>query len=285
LDGGEPLSRVGEWDRSTATLSGTVYNNVYDKVSNRNFDLQGVVDPWTGKLWVIADDGQGQQQYFYLVNDDGATDKIRTYVENGRTVLYKSHLVKFETRNEIDIKQKGAIADGFGIAIFAAAATITGAYAVSGTVAAVTPQAAVLYGTYAAPAANVVNNHVIPMLDESGQAGNASAMVEAAVSKMAFGFEHQARGLASKIGGTHLMDFKGDWKSEFIHTINNAKNEIHFSLDGIEGSFMENVLIPRGNTNWELNTLYQNKEAFERTIFHYGDKTYKGGEVFSAPIK
>ena len=175
LDGGEPLSRIGDWYRNTTTLSGTVYNNVYDKVAHRNFDLQGIVDPWTGKLWIVADDGQGQQQYFYLVNDDGATDRIRTYVENGRTVLYKAHLEKFETRNEIDRKQGAAIADGFGMAIFAAAASITGAYAVGGAVTALTPQAALLYGTYATPAANVVNNYVAPLLDESGQAGNAGA--------------------------------------------------------------------------------------------------------------
>jgi len=138
LEGGEPLSRVGKWDRSTAFLSGTVYNNVYDKVSGRMFDLQGVVDPWTGKMWIVADDGQGQQQYFYLVNDDGATDKIRTYVHNGRTTLYKAHLQRFETRNETDAKQGAAIARGMGEVVFWSAVGISALPGISAGVTGVT---------------------------------------------------------------------------------------------------------------------------------------------------
>ena len=104
LDGGEPKSKTQDCDWNTTTLTGTVYNNVYDKTSHRNFDMQGVVDPSTGKLWIVADDGQGQHQYFYLVNDDGSSDKIRTYNQNGRTVLYKSHFERFETQNQIEQK-------------------------------------------------------------------------------------------------------------------------------------------------------------------------------------
>ncbi|WP_255156276.1 RHS repeat-associated core domain-containing protein [Ferruginibacter sp. HRS2-29] len=118
LDGGEPISKVGEWDTQTAFLSGTIYNFVYDKITHTMFSLQGVVDPKTGRLWIVADDGQGQQQYFYLVNDDGATDKLRTHVVNGLTTLYKSHMQRFETRDEIDAKQGAAIARGFGGAAF-----------------------------------------------------------------------------------------------------------------------------------------------------------------------
>jgi len=64
------------------------------------------------------------------------------------------------------------------MAVFAAAASISGAYAVGGAVTALTPQAALLYGAYAAPAANIVNNYIVPLLDESGQSGNAGAAVE-----------------------------------------------------------------------------------------------------------
>ena len=199
--------------------------------------------------------------------------------------MYKSHFERFETRNQIDAQQGGAIADGFGMALFATVASVTSGYARVGAATSLTPQATLLYGTYAAPTANVVNNYVLHLLDESGQAGNAGTVVEAAVSKIAFGFEQQARGLASKIGGTHLMDLKGDWKAEFLKTISDSQKELHFSLDGFEGSFMQNVLTPRGNTNWELNILYQNKEAFERTIFHFDGKIYKGGEVFDAPMQ
>jgi RHS repeat-associated protein len=104
-------------------------------------------------------------------------------------------------------------------------------------------------------------------------------------SKFAFGFENHARSLANKIRGNHLMDFKGDWKGEFLNLINDDTKELHFSLDDLEGSLYSNILDPkRSNTNWELNTLYQNKEAFERTIFHVGDKTYTGSKVFDAEI-
>ena len=36
----------------------------------------------------------------------------------------------------------------------------------------------------------------------------------------------------------------------------------------------------RSGINWEMNALYQNAAAFERTLFHYGGKIYKGFEVF-----
>ena len=50
LDGGEPTSRVGEWDKNTAFLSGTTYNFVYDKASHRMFDVQAVIEPTTGNF-------------------------------------------------------------------------------------------------------------------------------------------------------------------------------------------------------------------------------------------
>ena len=125
LDGGEPLSKTGDWDRNTTWLKmGSAPLELYDKVTHRAYDVMGVKDPWTGVIWLVADEGQGQNKWFYLKNDDGSTDKLKYYVENGRNVLYKAHFEQFKTRNEIDAEQGAAIADGMGIAVFMAAATI-----------------------------------------------------------------------------------------------------------------------------------------------------------------
>jgi len=99
--------------------------------------------------------------------------------------------------------------------------------------------------------------------------------------KWAFGFELEARALAKQVGGNHLMG-AADFKELFLKIINDPKSEIHFSLNGIDEvkNITKMINTPgRSSTNWEMHQLYQSP-AFERTIFHYGGKTYTGFEVF-----
>lgn len=126
LEGGEPLSRVEIWDRKTTFLSGASSLEVYDKSLHRTFQASGVIDPYTGKMWIVADDDQGQRQYFYLVNDDGASsDRIRTYYHNGRNILYGGHFERFETENERATRFNNEIANAFGVGLFGATVTLT----------------------------------------------------------------------------------------------------------------------------------------------------------------
>jgi RHS repeat-associated protein len=244
--------------------------------------------------YVAIRDNKIKDKWWYATYDQtvspklGVLQKTNWRLYNPKTKKYESWTPDGWIEDEKEIIATAQAVGKFGevceSVVVAAALIMTGAPAVYAGISAATPTAITLYGTYAGTAANITNNYLIPLLDESGQAGNASAVVETALSKIAFGFDKQARSLASKIGGSHLMDVKGDWKGAFLSMINNLKTEIHFSLDNFEGSVMSNILNPsRSNTNWELNTLYQNKEAFERTIFHVGDKTYTGSEVFTAP--
>ena len=104
-------------------------------------------------------------------------------------------------------------------------------------------------------------------------------MFAAKGGKYAFGLKNGIPEFAKDIGATHLMK-DPNWKSSFIKIINNSKNKLHFTLDGIDETPMQMILNPgRSGINWEMNTLYNNP-AFERTIFHYGGNTYKGFEVF-----
>ncbi len=282
LDGGEPRDYIDKWvsqtmvGHATNEQSKSLIGHYDPKDRLHLISVSSVYDNVTEQTWYVHEENN---QYYYWKFNDGVTDNVLRYQRGYQNGSWAT----FNTQEQKEARFGGQIADGLGAGLLVSTAVIAGGFAVSGIIASVAPTAILYYSLYAAPTANIANNYVIPLLDESGQAGNASAVVEAAVSKVAFGFEKQARGLANKIGGSHLMDFKGDWKGEFLNTINNSKNELHFSLNDFEGSVMSNILNPRrSNSNWELNTLYQNKDAFERTIFHVGDKTYTGSEVFSA---
>lgn len=99
--------------------------------------------------------------------------------------------------------------------------------------------------------------------------------------KYAFGtsYERIVHRFADRIGAKHLMDAK-QWRQRFMEVISNPENEIHFILDGIDDTPMNMILKPGvSNTNWELSMLYQNKPAFEKTIFYFGDKTYLGFDI------
>ncbi|MDB5200835.1 MAG: repeat-associated core domain protein [Ferruginibacter sp.] len=159
LDGEEPRSRVGEWDHQTAYLNGPATFEVYDKVSHQIFQATGVVDPATGKTWIVADDGQSQNKYFYLVNDNKSTDRLQHYASNGRNILYGGHFERFETRDEIDAKDGAKAADAIG-------------YFVVGIV----TSPAVLYGI--ATAAPAIKSLAVGSWSERGAAGLSDGIIQ-----------------------------------------------------------------------------------------------------------
>lgn len=130
--GKQPESKVQDWNegRKTSFLSGSNTYEIYDKTRGQLFEATGVYDPATGKTWIVATDGYNQNHYFYLVNDNKSTDRIMSYVDNGRTILYGGHFEKFDTPDEIRSKQNNQIADGMATAAFATAAIVTAAPAV-----------------------------------------------------------------------------------------------------------------------------------------------------------
>ncbi len=99
-------------------------------------------------------------------------------------------------------------------------------------------------------------------------------------TKYVFGLKTIVPKIADDIGGVHLMK-DPNWQKSFINTIDDPSSEIHFILDGIDSTPMEMILKPnRSGINWELQTLYNNPKAFERTIFHYGGKTLNSADIF-----
>ena len=100
-----------------------------------------------------------------------------------------------------------------------------------------------------------------------------------------FGLSKTVRQFATDLRGTHLMN-DVDWKTTFVNIINNPENKIHFFLDGIDMNPMQMIMDPkRNNFNWELSQLYQNRQAFENTTFHYKGNTYIGFDLFKIIIK
>ena len=133
LDGLEPTMRTEKYnDNYKPFIGGDWSIDVYDRTSHQVFQASGIHDPNTGKTYIIADDGQGQNKYFYLVNDDGAIDKIQWKIENGRNVLIGGKFIRYETRNETDAKQGAAIADGIGTTVFAGAVIVAAGAAGAG---------------------------------------------------------------------------------------------------------------------------------------------------------
>ena len=68
-----------------------------------------------------------------------------------------------------------------------------------------------------------------------------------------------------------------NFESQFLETIKNPANKIHFNLEGITsvwGAVSEGAkgLGKSRATSWELYQLYSNPEALQRTIFYQGKK-------------
>jgi hypothetical protein len=99
-------------------------------------------------------------------------------------------------------------------------------------------------------------------------------------TKYAFGLKDIVPKFAKDIGAKHLME-DINWRQTFKSVISDPKNELHFTLDGIDDISIRLISDPgRSGINWELHTLYKNADAFERTIFYFGGKTYKSFEIF-----
>lgn len=74
-----------------------------------------------------------------------------------------------------------------------------------------------------------------------------------------------------------------DFQSQFLETINNPANKIHFNLDGVASPWGAETEGAKGfgvsrATSWELYQIYSNPGALQRTIF------YQGGEVVPSPF-
>lgn len=118
-----------------------------------------------------------------------------------------------------------------------------------------------------------------PRINSNLQQGIVNASKGAKGGKYAFGLKDQVVTFSDEIGASHLMK-DPNWKRTFLNIIKNSKNELHFTLDGIDETPMQMILSPgRSGINWEMYTLY-NSPAFENTVFYYGGIRYKGFEVF-----
>ena len=125
LDGAEPTMRTENYGENYKPfIGGGWYIDVYDKVSHSSFQASGIFDPNTGKTYIIAEDEAGQNKYFYLVNDGGATDKISWKIENGRNVLVGGKFVQYETQNDIDTRTENELCDATGVGVFVGATVI-----------------------------------------------------------------------------------------------------------------------------------------------------------------
>jgi RHS repeat-associated protein len=126
LDGAEPTMRTENYSENYKPfIGGGCSIDVYDKVSHSSFHASGIFDPNTGKTYIIAEDEAGQNKYFYLVNDGGATDKISWKIENGRNVLVGGKFVQYETQNDIDTRTENELCDATGVGVFVGALIVT----------------------------------------------------------------------------------------------------------------------------------------------------------------
>jgi|GEM_PF-2467919 len=101
---------------------------------------------------------------------------------------------------------------------------------------------------------------------------------------IALGVNEYLDDFASSVNGsTWKMWGAQDFQSQFLKTINNPANKIHFNLDGVSspwGAVSEGAKgfgVSRA-TSWELYQLYSNPTALERTIF------YRGGQIVPNPF-
>jgi RHS repeat-associated protein len=194
LDGGEPQDYLENWvpqtlfQMSTGKKIGT--GGWMEVTSSKlgRIDVQMVYDKWTKQCWFIHSDEQGN--HYYLKNDDNISGNMHIAPGKNNNWLTKGEFEKFDTQNKIQARLGGQIADAFGVATFTLAATVAAAaalpFAISAATTAtanLTTQAVTLYGTYGATTANVVNNYVIPLFDESGQAGSLSIFEKSIVSE------------------------------------------------------------------------------------------------------
>ena len=177
LDGGEPKDYLDRWvDQNlighATGETGKSLTGRYDPSDKlHTITIRSVYDNVTKQTWWIHSENN---QYYYWKFNEGVTDNVLRYQRN----FQNGSWVKFETQEQKEARFSSDIASGIAGATFGIAAIVSGGFAISGVVACSLPAATIAYGLYAAPAASVVNNYIVPLLDESGQAGNATSAVE-----------------------------------------------------------------------------------------------------------
>lgn len=125
------------------------------------------------------------------------------------------------------------------------------------------------------------------MNTKNATAGAGAGGIAGAVSggeKIALGVSETLDDFAKGVGGKTWKTWGADsFESQFMETINNPLNEIHFNLDGIDGVWKAISEGAKGLsssrvTSWELYQIYSNPSVLKRTIF------YRGGAVVPAPF-
>jgi len=103
---------------------------------------------------------------------------------------------------------------------------------------------------------------------------------------IALGVSENLNGFAKSVGGSTWETWgTKNFQSQFLETINNASNKIHFNFDGIGSSNAWSAVSEGAKglaqsrvTSWELYQLYSNPAALARTIF------YEGGKIVPNPF-
>jgi hypothetical protein len=118
-------------------------------------------------------------------------------------------------------------------------------------------------------------------------AGSATPLLEAGTmggGNIALGVTEHLDDFAKSVGGSTWKSWGAkDFQPQFLQTINNPANKIHFNLNGVSspwGAVSEGAKgfgVSRA-TSWELYQLYSNPAALQRTIF------YQGGKVVPNPF-
>jgi hypothetical protein len=97
-------------------------------------------------------------------------------------------------------------------------------------------------------------------------------------NNIALGVKEHLDDFAKSVNGTTWKKWgTTDFPSEFMNTINNSSNKIHFNLTGIDNPWSAisqgaKGLQTGGFTNWELFQLYSNPGALQRTTFYLNGK-------------
>jgi len=104
-------------------------------------------------------------------------------------------------------------------------------------------------------------------------------------SNIALGVREHLGSFANKVGGTTWETWgTKNFQSQFLETINNSANKIHFNLDGIPNVWKAVSDGAKGFgksqhvTSWELYQIYSKPGASQRTTF------YLNGKVVPSPF-
>jgi hypothetical protein len=100
--------------------------------------------------------------------------------------------------------------------------------------------------------------------------------------KIALGVTEHLDDFARSVNGTTWKTWGAqDFPSQFMSTISNSSNKIHFNLTGPSGNMINSwKAVTEGSrglgasraTSWELFQLYSNPNAMQRTTFYFNGK-------------